>query len=212
MRILIIVIVTVFLSGCYQAQIYQTRPDAVVGINIYTVDGGKIPGNWAYIVDDSVKTASRQIKASSHVCSLHTYPVDGTEALSVSIGHTMNNLFENAFPRSSTPSEVMVIKDKLSGTVIVKLDEFYPKFNCSVGPVEGYCSATTDISLTALVIDYQKKKQRYAHANAQRTSDGGGGQMCGGASTVISESVKRATKDVLERLAEKISFLTSANK
>lgn len=212
MRILLTVIVAVLVSSCYQAQIYQTRPDSIAGINIYTVDGNKIPGNWTYIVDDTVMTASRQVKASSHACSLHTYPVDASEAISASIGRAMNNLFENSFPRSSTPSEEMVSNDKLSGTVIIKLDEFNPKFNCTVGPVEGYCTATTDISLTALVIEYPKQKQRYAHANAQRSSDGGAGNMCAGASSVISDSVKRATKDVLEKLAEKIAILASINK
>ncbi|MCG8053860.1 MAG: hypothetical protein JAZ15_21950 [Candidatus Thiodiazotropha endolucinida] len=205
-RTITLIITAMLVIGCTQ-QTYLTRPDPVTGINVYTTDGDKIQGTWAYIIDDSIKTASRTIKASSHACSLHLYPVNAGESLSSSASNALNIIFENTLARNSIPSINTAIKENITGAVIIKLDEFYPKFNCSIGQVEGYCNANTDISITVTLIDYPSGKRKYIHTNSQRSADGGSGQMCAGVSNVISESVKKASKDVLERMGEKISIV-----
>jgi hypothetical protein len=201
----IIVLMMLSLSAC-TPQTYITRPDPVIGITIYTTDAEKIKGTWVYIIDDSVASASRQIKASSHACSLHTYPVNAGDALVTSIGYSMERLFQTAIPRKEMPPENVIEKEGLTGSLIIKLDEFYPRFNCSVGQFEGYCTASTDLSFTAILVDFASMKRKYIHVTSQRTADGGSGEMCAGVSNIISESVKRATKDCLERLSEKISI------
>jgi len=195
------------LMGCIP-QGYTTRPDPVTGINLYTSDGGKIPGTWVYIIDDSVTSALRQIKASSNTCSLFTYSVTAGDSLASSVSNAMEQIFENTLPRKSLPTNKTAAQEGLTGTVIIKLDEFYPKFTCSTGQVEGHCSANTDLSMTVTLIKYPDGKRRYVHASSQRSTDGGSGRMCAGASNVIAESVKKATKDVLERLGEKISLVS----
>jgi hypothetical protein len=181
-------------------------------MNIYTTDGGKIGGRWAYIIDDSVSAASRQIKASSHGCSLHIYPVYAGDSMATSVRHAMEQLFETALLRTSPPSGIEAKNEDLSGVITIKLDEFYPKFNCSAGQHEGYCTATTDISMTAGILDYATGNRKYVNASSQRSADGGSGQMCAGASDVIAESVKKSTKDVLERLGEKLSNVCVSRK
>jgi hypothetical protein len=196
----------IVLTGC-APQTYVTRPDPVSGINIYTSDGAKIQGTWVYVIDDSVTSASRQIKASSHACSLHVYPVNAGESLATSVGNAMKQIFQNAAPRNTLPTINAASIEGLDGAVVVKLDEFYPKFNCSIGQFEGYCTASTDLSLTVTLITYPVGTRKYVHASAQRSADGGSGEMCAGVSNIISESVKKTTKDVLERVGEKISLI-----
>lgn len=200
------------ISGCYQAQTYMTRPDPVTGINVYTSDGGKIPGTWVYVIDDSVTSASRQIKASSHACSLHTYPVNAGDSLSSSVSNAMEQIFENTLPRKALPTSSSAVEEGLSGAAIIKLDEFYPKFNCSIGQIEGYCTANTDLSLTVTLVHYPEGKRKYVHASSQRSADGSSGQMCAAVSNVIAASVKKTTKDVLERIGEKISLVNMSSK
>lgn len=211
-RLLVIFFTLSFLSGCYQAQTYLTRPDPVVGINIYTADGAKIKGTWVYIIDDSVSSASRQIKASSIPCSLHTYPVNAGESVASSLSNAMKELFQNALPRKALPSIEAAKAENLSGAVIVKLDEFNPRFSCTIGQFEGHCTASTDLALTATLVKYPSGERNYVHASSQRSADGSSGKMCAGVSDVISESVKKATKDALERMGEKISILNMATK
>lgn len=204
-RFIIMILAGISMLGC-TPQTYITRPDPVIGFNIYTADGEQIAGTWVYIVDDSVATAARQIKASSHACSLHTYPVNAGDSLVTSIGHAMERLFQTALPRKELPSEDIIRTEGLAGSLIIKLDEFYPKFNCSVGQFEGYCTASTDLSFTVTLIDHANMTRRNIHVTSQRTADGGSGEMCSGVSTIISESVKKATKDALERISEKVSI------
>lgn len=203
-------VIGIFLSGC-APQIYLSRPDPVMGINIYTVDGSRIVGNWIYVIDDSVVTASRQIKTSSHACSLHTYQISAGDSLSASISHAMEKIFINAVPRKALPSEQSAQSEGLTGALIIKLDEFYPRINCSMGQFEGYCTASTDLSFSISLIDYTDMTTNSLHASAQRTAEGGSGEWCDGVSNIISESVKRSTKDVLERISEKISVALILN-
>jgi len=197
------------LFGC--SKTYITKPEPVVGFNIYTTDGNKIDGNWAYIIDDSVNIAHKAIRASSHACSAHTYPIEAVNMFSVSIDNAISRLFKNYHKVSSVPNPAEIKKLDLRGTVIINIDEFNPKFSCTTSPGEFYCTASTDVSITARLINYKNGGNRFIHATAQRSADGGDGGSCQNVSLILTESIKKTIKEVLERITEKLSIAISAS-
>ena len=205
-RMFSLLAISYVLTGCFQAQYYVTRPDPIEEIDIQMLSGDKIPGTWLYVIDDSVATASRQIKASSHACSLHIYPVDAGDSILSSVSNVMGQIFENTLLRETLPKPGVVVDDGLSGTIYVGLDNFDPKFYCFIAQKEGYCNAKTDLSLSVIVVTYPDGKKKSIHASSQKISVGNSGEMCVGASDVIAKSVRDTIKAVLEIISKELTL------
>jgi hypothetical protein len=195
------ILVSLLCGGC--AQTYVVRPDPVASINVYTPDRNKIPGKWIYVLDDSVGAARREIKASSRACSLHMYQVEGGDAFSSYVRNAMESLFETTTQGTAIPSADNARTESLRGALVFRVDEFLPRFNCSVGPAEGYCTATTDLAIQATLVDFKTSQRRSINSSSQRTSDGGSGRLCDSVVNVLSESVRKAIRDALERFGER---------
>lgn len=198
-NLLLIGVVGLF-SGCA----YNVQPVSTKAINIYSSYESKVPGQFAVVLDDSIRNVSREVKPTSHVCSAHTYPVSFGDAISVSVKHTLDSVLEQTVEQSTMPSTETMAKLGLRGVVFVKMDDFSPRLSCSQGFWSGTCSGSTDISFGVNIRDASGTLLATS-VSGSKTFDGSAGGGCGGAADVLSESISRATKDAMERLAERVS-------
>lgn len=187
----------ILITGCA----HRIEPTAVSSVNVYSTRDAKIQGKYNLVIDDNIKSLSKDVKMSSHACSAHTYPMVVGEALSQSIRNATRSAFDEANETNSTGSVIA----GFSGSVIYRLEDFQTRLSCSAGFWTLNCSATTDIGLNVLVKDSTGKVIVNTAANASRSADGEAGSMCDKAGDLVGQSFNKATKDVLERLLERVS-------
>lgn len=197
---LVIVGIAGLVSGCA----YNVQPVSTKAINIYSSYDSKVPGQYAVVLDDSIRHVNREIKPVSHVCSAHTYPIALGESIAISVKHTLDSVFEQTVEQSTMPSSETMKRLGLRGVVLVKMDDFSPRLSCSMGFWSGTCSGSTDMSF-GINIRGTTGTLLSTSASGSRTFDGDSGGSCEGGANVLSESITRAAKDALERLAERIS-------
>lgn len=185
-------------SGCT----YAVKPMSAPAVNVYTSYDDKIPGRWAVVVDDSVNVR-RELKASTHVCSAHTYPFEAGETLRTSIHRTMEQVFETAEPRPTPPSSSDLEAEGLMGYTIVRLNDLIPRISCQMGFWSGTCTGSADLSLAVEVIG-RTGKLLGSSVGSTKSADGDAGGACGGAAEQFSEAYRLALKETLERMAERI--------
>jgi hypothetical protein len=183
---------------------YNVQPVSTKAVNLYSAYEDKIPGNYALIIDNSVRNVNREIAPVSYVCSAHRYPITVGDSLAISVKQTLESVFEHVTEQSTLPSNESLSKLGLNGTILVKLDDFSPRILCTQGFFQGTCTASTDLSFGVTVRALDKTLLATA-ASGSKTADGGAGGACGGGAEVIADSSTRATRDALERLAERLS-------
>lgn len=183
---------------------YNVQPVSTKALNIYSAYEEKIPGAYALIIDNSVRNVNREIAPVSYVCSAHRYPIVVGDSLAISVKQTLESVFEQVIEQSTLPSNESLSKLRLNGTVLVKLDDFSPRILCTQGFFAGTCTANTDISFGVTVRGVSETLLATA-ASGSKTADGSAGGACGGGAEVIADSITRATREALERLAERLS-------
>jgi len=196
-------LLSLILSSCA----YNVQPVSTKAINIYSAYETKIPGAYALIIDDSVRNVNREIAPVSYVCSAHRYPIAVGDSLAVSVKQTLDSVFEQVIEQRTLPSSESLSKVGLNGTILVKLDDFSSRILCTQGFFRGTCTASTDISFGVTVRGISESLFATA-ASGSKTADGDAGGACGGGAEVIADSITRATRDALERLAERLSNST----
>jgi len=185
------------LVGCA----HKIEASSVSSVNVYSTRDAKIPGNYNLVIDDNIKSLTTDVKMSSHACSAHKYPMAVGEPLAQSIRNATRSAFDQASELKSggTPSP------EIAGTIIYRLEDFRARLSCQQGFWSMSCTATTDIGMNVMVRDKEGKVVVNTAANASRTVDGEAGSMCDKAGQHVGESFTKATKEVLERLLERIS-------
>jgi hypothetical protein len=152
-----------------------------------------------------MRNVNRQIKPVTFICQAHNYPIVIGDSLVVSFKQTLALIFESPVVEQTTmPSNDSMTKLGLTGVIFVKLDDFSPRVACVRGFWTGTCSGSTDVSFGVNIRGVAGPLFSSA-ASGSKTADGDAGVYCGGASEVIGESITKATRDALERLAERIS-------
>lgn len=204
MRLVAAVVMAVLASGCA----YKVTPMSARAVNIYSSHDDKVPGRYGLVIDPSVQQVHRVVTPMSHVCAAHSYPVHMDDALAQSVRHTMEMVFEEVTDLQVAPLSANYGETGMAGYAVVKLDEFRPRVTCSPGFWSVTCSATTEV-IFAVSVRGPGGLLLSTSAGGSKTVDGSGGQYCDGAAVVLSESIERATRDALERLAERVS---SSNK
>lgn len=196
-RTTIVLCVAVAATGCA----HKIDPASVSSVNVYTTRDAKIPGKYNLVIDDNIKGLTKEVKMSSYACSAHTYPMSVGNPLAQSIRNATRSAFENAMEMSTggTPAA------DISGTVVYRLEDFNPKLSCSTGFWSVNCTATTELGMNILVRDNAGKVVVNTAASASRSADGDAGSMCDKAGNLVGESFVKATKEVLERLLERVS-------
>jgi hypothetical protein len=188
------------LSGCA----YNVQPTSTQAVNIYTTFDQKIKGKWILVIDPSVRDVNRQVKPSSYACAAHTYPVAGGDALTNSVRRTMSVIFDEVIEQSTLPSAETLASLGARGSIIVRLDEFAPKITCTPGFWSMSCAGQAEIGFS-VVVRLGGEQVVNTQALGSKGSDGDAGAACGGAATVLAEAITRATRDALERLAERVA-------
>jgi uncharacterized lipoprotein YmbA len=185
-------ITTVFaliLAGC--ATTYTKQTDSIGGVNV----PDKMVGSWTYSIDDSIKDARRtNFKPGGQVCSAHIYNLDASVALESALRKGMQEFFENG-------SELKSPAGKMHH-VAFRLESFQPRFSCTIGATEGYCNGTAEITMAVTVI--KESGRRSFTVTSERSADGSAGSMCSTALNAPSEAVRKASKDVVERVMERL--------
>ena len=201
MKLSVLIICLVGLvSGCtYNVQPVSTKPN-----NIYSSYESKVPGNFAIVFDDSIKNVNREIKPVSYLCGAYTYPITLGDSIAVSVKNTLDLVFEQTVEQATMPSTEAMTNLGLRGTVFVKMDDFSPTLSCTPVAYSGTCSGSTDISFGIIIRDTNGTLFATS-VSGSKTFIGGAGGACGGGAKVLAESIARATKDVLENLAERVS-------
>lgn len=195
----------ILVTGCA----YNVQPTTAAAVNVYTSYEKKIPGKWAVVVDDSVKSLRRDVKPATYICSAHSYPIEVGGALATSVRRTFEQIFEETVARDSIPSPQSATADRLNGSIFVKLDEYQPRLACQQGFWSGTCNSNVDISLGTFVRDAEGKTLISTSAGSSRSADSDAGPGCGTAGASLGDATSRATKDALERLAERLSNATA---
>jgi hypothetical protein len=174
-------------------------------VNNYSAYDDKIPGNYALVIDESMRNIERQIKPVTLVCQAHSYPIVIGDSLTVSVKQTLASIFESPIVEQTTvPSNDSMKKLGMTGVILVKLDDFSPRVVCVQGFWSGTCSGSTDVSFGVNIRGVVGPLFSSA-ASGSKTADGDAGAYCGGAAIVIGDSITKATRDALERLAERLS-------
>jgi len=191
------------------AHTYSNTADPVAALNFSTPTGDKLKGSWVLVLDDSFNTARRDsLKPSSNVCGAHDFAFDASSALYASTKKMAGELFEQVADAKEPPDAAIAARDKLAGALVVKLDDFTPRFTCATGFSALTCNASTEISLSVTLLRFDRSTVRRSFSvNSQRTTDGPGGNLCSNALALVNEATRRAQKDALEHVAERVSTM-----
>lgn len=192
--------IAVLSAGCA----YTVQPAATKAVNIHTSYDTKVPGKFAVVFDDGIRSVNREIRPASHFCGAHTYPVSLGDSIHVSLQRTLALVFEDIVKKPSMPTADTMARLGIRGAVLVRMDNFSPRLVCSMGFWSGTCTATTEISF-GVSIRGSGGTMFGTSASGSNTFDGDAGAACGGGAVVLSESITRATRDALERMAERVS-------
>ena len=195
----LVAIISLF-SGCA----YNVQPEVSAATNVYSSYNGKVPGRYVVVIDGSMNDMHRTVKPSSYVCSADSYPVDTSNVFAASIMGTLNQVFQSTVEENDMPSAEDLKRLDALGTVFVRLDDFSPRLSCSMGFWSGSCTAHTDLSFGVEVRN--PKGMLYATSvEADKTASGDAGQACGGAANILARSIKKATRDAMNRMAERLA-------
>jgi hypothetical protein len=196
----LVILLAVLVSGCA----YTVQPAATAAVNIHSSYDTKVPGKFAVVIDDSVRNVSREVRPTSHACGAHTYPVKLGDAVSVSFQRTLDSVLEGTIEKSSMPSAETMTRLGLRGVVLVRMDNFSPRLSCSTGFWSITCTGSTELSF-GISVRGPAGPLFGTSVSGSNTFDGGAGSACEGAAVVLAESITRATRDALERMAERMS-------
>jgi hypothetical protein len=190
-----------FTSGCA----YKAVPMAAPAVNIVTNFDNKVPGKWALVFSEDISQARKEVKPSSFTCSAHTYPIDAGQAFESSLRKTMDAVFESTVEPASSLTIDAMKKGGYAGQVSVRLNEFAPRLSCQTGFWSGTCTSSVEIGFAIEVRNNDGKIVHNSSAGGSKSAEGDAGGACNGGSVVLSDATSRATKDALERVAERLS-------
>lgn len=187
-------------GGCTHIAATVSSP----AISVYSAYEDRIPGNWALVIDESVKTSNTTVKPSGYLCSAHNYRLDIQESLATSIQETMSNTFYNVEVRDSLPSPKELDDQGLDGSILVRLESFQPRVFCQQSFFSGHCMADSSLSF-GVVVRGPEGKIFATTAGTSRSMDGDSGAMCGRIAQLLADNFQDTARASLERLAERIS-------
>lgn len=202
MKIILTFLVVVFSSyGCT----YKTELRVSPATNIYSTYESKIPGKVALIVDKGAAGASANVKPSSFVCSAHKISVDAGQPVVDSIKKTTESMFESVEDTDKLPSVEEMKAKGISGYVLVKINRFEPRVSYGMGLFTSSVTASAGLDLDVTVSNSLNKILLSTKVSGERTKDGDGGGACEGGARVLSEAISAATRETMERYAERVA-------
>lgn len=193
-------IITMF-YGCAYSVATKVEP----AVNIYSSHDEKMPGSVVLVMDNDVKSVAQSVKASTFLCSAHTFPVNMSDALALSIRKTTEQIFETVMEENSFPSAEQMAAAQNRGIIYVKLNRFSPRISFASGFWSSSAHASADLVLDVTVKDFNNKNLMVTAVSGSRNADGDGGGNCSGGANVLSEAISQTIRDTMERLAERLA-------
>ena len=193
-KIILLLATTTFLFGCT----HQGLVSSVSATNIYSGFDSKILGGVTYTMDDTSLSILKNDDAVTGLqCAGHRFPVDGEDALKISIPIMLRSIFENDPQKSSMPQ-----KDTIH--LVFRVEHFEPKlkFNPKFLSVDADATVELGISATGTL---NGKRVFGSAVDGQRTKSGDAGAFCSGGADVLADATRATIKDVLEKMGERLS-------
>ena len=188
-RLPIMCLVFIGQAGCSYGVVARTVPAG----NIYSIHDSKIPGTFSAQIAGLDNCCRKEVRPSGYTCSAHNYPVDASDALRSSIQNTLSQVFETIGSNEGQGNVISVSVNRFESTV-----RFAPGF----WTVQAYSTAEIGLDVKAM---RNGKAVLSTSVFAERSKDGDGGAYCGDGSQVIAEAIAAATREVMERMAERLS-------
>lgn len=185
----LLAVICMLVAGCA----YKVGARAAPAGNIYSIHDSKIPGKYALQVTGLDNCCRMEVRPSSYICGAHNFPVNASEAIRWSIQHTLSLVFEN-----------IDLNDGQGNVVTISVNRFDPKLRFVPGFWSGQASSTVEIGIDVKAMRNGKVVLNTA-VFAERTRDGDAGPYCSGGAEVIAEAIASATREVMERMAERLS-------
>jgi len=188
-RLLTLFVMFIGMVGCS----YNVAVRTAQAGNIYSIHDSKIPGKYALQVTGLDYCCRMEVRPSSYICGAHNFPVNASEAIKWSIQHTLSLVFEN-----------VDLNDGQGNVITISVNRFDPKLRFVPGFWSGQASSTVEIGIDVKAMRNGKVVLNTA-VFAERTRDGDAGPFCSGGAEVIAEAIASATREAMERLAERLS-------
>ena len=191
-------VAVVLAAGCS----YKAQPVAISAVNVYQSHDEKIPANVAlYIEADALK---KIVNPSTHQCSAHQFPLDARDAFKTGTFAAMKQIFSGVQLVQRPLSRTALKQGGYDAMVRVKAETMQVrlKFFSKLFSVEADASAELSASAT---VDGAKGRLHGGSASATKSAEGGAGTACKGGANVLAEAVRKSLRDLLGRIAERIS-------
>ncbi len=193
MRLVLIGFVSTIMIGCA----HKGTVSSVRATNIYSDSEKKLPGNVVYSVDQTSLT-KLQVKdtVKGYMCAAHSFPVDGMDAFRQSFPQMLDQVFEN-IRQSDSP-------DRDGVSLIFRVERFEPTLRFTSKFFGSDATATVEMAVS---VTGNKGGSRVfgTTVDTQRTKSDEGGVFCSNGGQVIAEAVRDASKDILEKLGERMA-------
>jgi hypothetical protein len=165
--------------------------------NIYSDSEKKLPGNVTYTVDQTSLTKLQVTDTvKGMLCGAHTFPVDGMDAFRQSFPLMLDQVFENIRQSDSPPKDGVAL--------IFRVERFEPtiRFTSKFFGADGTATVDMAVSVTG-----NKNGARVfgTTVDTQRTKNGEAGLYCSDGGQIVADAVRDASKDILEKLGERMA-------
>lgn len=180
---------------------YDVPTTASPAFDVYSNYRDKIPGRFALFVD--ANSFAREVKPTGQICSANSYPLNANASFKQSTIQTIKQLVEE-LELVDRPLPIEELKDKAyRGQIVVKSDEYIAHITFIPGFWSATASSSVDIS-ASLVVDGTDGRFLGTSASASRSTELSSAS-CGDGAQAIAEANSKATKELLERLGERLS-------
>jgi hypothetical protein len=196
-----LVLCVFLLIGCAHQVPTQDSPAA----DISSSYDDKMSGNVVLVFDDSIRNSYKEVKPSSDICSVYTFPLGLDESLATSIKQTTKDVFEKVYVRNSMPTKRQLKNWNCQGVIYLKLKRFYPTLKFTKGLLRTNADAYCNIVLEMLVKGQNSNKLNVTTVGGTGMADGYGGSACAGGSNVLREAVFNSIRDTMKKYAERLS-------
>lgn len=199
--LLILVTATLVLTGCS----YKVAPQVSPAVNTYSSYDDKVPGKFYLVLDSSLRNIQREVTPGSDLCSAHSFPVNVGTALSLSVNDTVRSVVAEVVEIPSMPDQQYFKKNGGNGVILVRLKRFEPRLRFIQGFWSNSAIVNSDLVVEVTAKAPDGKTVLNTTAGSTRTTDGAAGSFCSNGDDLLSQNLFDATREAMERLAERLS-------
>lgn len=180
---------------------YNVPTTASPAFDVYSNYRDKIPGSFALYVD--ANSFAREVKPTGQICSANSYPLNANISFKQSVTATIKQLVEQVeVVERPLPTADLAAKG-YRGQIVVRSDEYIAHITFIPGFWTATASSSVDIS-ASLIVDGADSRFLGTSASASRSTELSSAS-CGDGAQAIADANSKATKELLERLGERLA-------